>query len=420
MRFDDSAQTRPPSGDGGRVLFERASEQPGLVEERVRLHQKIVAEFNLASMEQVSSEDLKRQIRAYVANQVRDRNLALNQRELDALIADVIDEITGFGPLEPLLRDSTISDILVNTHRSVFVERFGQLEPAPVRFKDEDHLLRIVQRIVASAGRRLDEASPMVDARMRDGSRINVAIRPVAVDGPLVSIRKFPALALDMDRLVTMEALPREAADLLGLAVRERVSILVSGGTGTGKTTMLNALSRFIPVRERLVTIEDAAELQLQQPHVLRLETRAPNIEGRGEIRQRDLLKNALRMRPDRIIIGECRGEEAFDMLQAMNTGHDGSMSTIHANTPRDALWRLEQMVGMANVPMSQISIRHQIASAIGLVVQLQRLPGGERRVVSVSEVAGIDSEAIALREMFAFPTGRHGANAAALAPLAD
>jgi pilus assembly protein CpaF len=302
-----------------------------------------------------------------------------------------------------LLKDPTVTDILINTHKRCYIERFGQLQETKVHFKDEAHLLRIINRIVSAIGRRVDESSPMVDARLRDGSRVNVAVRPIAVDGPLVSIRKFAERALDMNRLIEIGTLRPAMAEVLAAAVAGKVSTIIAGGTGSGKTTMLNALSNFIPNRERLITIEDAAELQLQQPHVGRLETRPANIEGRGEVRQRDLVRNALRMRPDRIIVGECRGEEAFDMLQAMNTGHEGSMTTIHANSPRDALKRLEQMVGMAGTPMTLNAIRSQIASAITLVIQVQRLPDGARRMTSVSEITGMEGEVIQMHEIFKF-----------------
>src|SRR6202049_3940571 len=307
----------------------------------------------------------------------------------------------GLGPLEPLLKDPSINDILINGHECIYVERHGLLERSVVRFKDEAHLLRIVNKIVAAVGRRVDEMHPLCDARLLDGSRFNVAIRPVAVDGPLVSIRKFSKKPLHLDRLVEVDALRPQMAELLAAAVKARVTCVISGGTGSGKTTMLNALSAFISDKERLITIEDAAELQLQQPHVGRLESRPPNIEGKGEIRQRELVKNALRMRPDRIILGECRGEEAFDMLQAMNTGHEGSMATIHANTPRDALTRLEQMIGMAGLPMTVASIRGQIAAAIRLIVQLQRLSDGKRKVTSVAEVTGLEGDIIQMPEIF-------------------
>jgi pilus assembly protein CpaF len=309
----------------------------------------------------------------------------------------------GLGPIEPLLKDDSIADILINTHRRVFIERRGVLEETGIRFRDEAHLLRVVNKIVAAVGRRVDESSPMVDARLADGSRVNVAVRPVSIDGPLVSIRKFSRRPYTLERLVEFNSIRPPMIEMLRIAVQSKQSILVSGGTGSGKTTLLNALSNYISPRERLITIEDAAELQLQQPHVGRLETRPPNVEGKGEVRQRELVKNALRMRPDRIIVGEVRGEEAFDMLQAMNTGHEGSMTTIHANSPRDALGRLEQMVGMAGTAMTQESIRAQIASAIDIIVQTQRLSDGGRRVVSISELTGMEGQVIQLQEIYHF-----------------
>src|SRR5215203_1282088 len=302
-----------------------------------------------------------------------------------------MDEMTGLGPLEALLKDPSIADILINRHQNIFVERRGLLEPVPSLFKDEAHLMRIIQKIVSAVGRRVDESSPLCDARLLDGSRFNCAVRPIGVDGPLVSIRKFSKSKLSLEKLVEVGAIKPQMAELLAAAVKARITTIVSGGTGSGKTTMLNALSAYISHTERLITIEDAAELQLQQPHVARMETRPPNIEGKGEIRQRDLVKNALRMRPERIILGECRGEEAFDMLQAMNTGHEGSMATIHANNPREAISRLEQMIGMAGLPMSQLSIRGQISAAIRLIIQLQRLADGKRRVTSVAEITGME-----------------------------
>ena len=373
-----------------------------LVDAKVKLHGRIIDEFNLALIDRVSPEDLARQVGRFVAEHAARERLTLNQKELEAFSAEVLDEMVGLGPIEPLLKDPTVTDILVNAHMSVYVERDGQLELSPVRFKDEAHLLRIVNKMVSAVGRRVDESSPMVDARLPDGSRVNVAIRPVAVDGPLVSIRKFAKRPISMDRLLELGALRPAMAEMLKAAVRGRISLVVSGGTGSGKTTMLNALSSYIAPRERLITIEDAAELQLQQPHVARLETRPPSVEGRGEIRQRELLKNALRMRPDRIILGECRGEEAFDMLQAMNTGHEGSMTTVHANTPRDALSRIEQMIGMA-ATMSIASIRSQIASGIQLILQLQRMSDGRRRVTSVTEVTGMEGDMIQMQEIFGF-----------------
>ncbi len=382
---------------------EPVAQRPALLEEKVELHGKIIDEFNLSSLDKMSRTELAGQIGSYVNEYVRTQRIPLNQKELEAFTEEILDEMTGLGPIEPLLKDPTVNDILINTHASVCVERFGLLEPTNVRFKDETHLLRIINKIVSAVGRRVDESSPMCDARLLDGSRVNVAVRPIAIDGPLVSIRKFAKQAYSLDRLLGVGALRPQMAEVLQAAVRGRISIVVSGGTGSGKTTMLNALSAFISPRERLVTIEDSAELQLQQPHVARLETRPPNAEGKGEIRQRELVKNALRMRPDRIIIGECRGEEAFDMLQAMNTGHEGSMTTVHANTPRDAVRRLEQMVGMGMLAMAQTSIRQQIASAIQLYVQLQRLADGRRRMISLSEVTGMESDVIQMQEIFHF-----------------
>jgi pilus assembly protein CpaF len=380
-----------------------ASQRPPLLEEKLKLHARIIDEFNLVLLEKLPRAELVRQVHAYVTDYVRAEKISLNQHELQNFADEILDEMTGFGPLEPLLKDPTVTDILINTHRTCIVERFGKLSPAKVHFKDEAHLLRIIGRIVAGVGRRVDESSPMVDARLPDGSRVNIAVRPIAIDGPLVSIRKFSERPYDMQRLVEVDAMRPAMLDLMTAAVQGRISTIITGGTGSGKTTLLNALSASIPADERLITIEDAAELQLQQPHVGRLETRPPNAEGRGEIRQRDLVRNALRMRPDRIIIGECRGEEAFDMLQAMNTGHEGSMTTVHANSPRDALSRLEQMIGMAGMAMTVSSIRSQIASALKLVIQVQRLPDGARRVTSVSEVTGIEDDVIQMSEIFLF-----------------
>lgn len=377
--------------------------RPELLDEKLKLHSRIIDEFNLALLEKLSPADLRREVQAYVTNHVRAERISLNQQELETFTSEVLAEMIGFGPIEPLLKDPTVGDILINTHTLCFVERYGKLERANVRFKDEAHLLRIINKIVSGIGRRVDESSPMVDARLPDGSRVNVAIRPVSIDGPLVSIRKFSEKPYNMSRLVELGAISKPMADMLQAAVRGRISFIISGGTGTGKTTLLNALSHHIPEEERLITIEDAAELQLQQLHVGRLETRPPNIEGKGEIRQRDLVKNALRMRPDRIIVGECRGEEAFDMLQAMNTGHEGSMTTIHANSPRDALKRLEQMVAMAAMGLPIPSIRSQIASAISLILQLQRLPDGRRRVVSIIEITGMEGDIIQMHEIFRF-----------------
>lgn len=396
-------EKQPQPSTENKLYEELVASKPALIDQKVKLHGRIIDEFNLALLDKVAPEELARQVKRFVSDYVLSERIALNQKELESFTEEVLDEMLGLGPIEPLLKDPTVNDILINTHASVYVERYGQLEPTPVRFKDEAHLLRIVNKIVAYVGRRVDESSPMVDARLPDGSRVNAAVRPIAVDGPLVSIRKFSKRPFSMDRLVDIGALKPPIAELLKAAVQGRISIIVSGGTGSGKTTMLNALSSFISPKERLLTIEDAAELQLQQPHVGRLETRPPNAEGRGEIRQRELVKNALRMRPDRIILGECRGEEAFDMLQAMNTGHEGSMTTIHANTPRDAVRRMEQMVGMAGMPMSPNAVRGQIASAIQLIVQLQRLSDGKRRLMSVTEITGMEGDVIQMQEIFRF-----------------
>ncbi|WP_136617276.1 MULTISPECIES: CpaF family protein [Mesorhizobium] len=370
---------------------------------KVELHRHLIDRFNLSALETSSKDEILNEIRPIVREFVRSRSVPLNARELDQLTSETADEMLGLGPIEPLLKDDTITDIMINTHKRVFIERRGIVEETAIRFRDEAHLLRVINKIVSNIGRRVDESSPMVDARLDDGSRVNIAVRPVSVDGPLVSIRKFSKNPYSLERLMAFNSIRPPMIELLRIAVQARKSILVSGGTGSGKTTLLNALSSYIPSRERLITIEDAAELQLQQPHVGRLETRPPNVEGKGEVRQRELLKNALRMRPDRIIVGEVRGEEAFDMLQAMNTGHEGSMTTIHANTPRDAISRLEQMVGMAGMPMTHDSIRAQIASAIDIIVQTQRLSDGGRRVTSISELTGMEGNVVQLQEIYHF-----------------
>ena len=374
-----------------------------LLDAKVRLHRRLIEEINLSALDKVPEEELRKHVQQLVAQYVLVERLPLNTQELADFVSEILDEMTGLGPLEPLLKDPSINDILINGHECVYVERHGVLEPLSVRFKDEQHLLRIVNKIVSAVGRRVDESHPLCDARLQDGSRVNVAVRPIGVDGPLVSIRKFSKKPFNLTKLVEVGALRPPMAEVLAAAVKARVTTIISGGTGSGKTTMLNALSAFISEKERLLTIEDAAELQLQQPHVGRMETRPPNIEGKGEIRQRELVKNALRMRPDRIILGECRGEEAFDMLQAMNTGHEGSMATIHANTPRDAISRLEQMIGMAGLPMTVASIRSQIANAIQLIVQLQRQSDGKRKVTSIAEVTGLEGDIIQMQEIFKY-----------------
>jgi len=374
-----------------------------LLDAKVRLHRKLIEEINLSALEKLPEDEIRKHVQQLVSQYILVERLALNVEELAGFVNEILDEMTGLGPIEPLLKDGSVNDILINGHECVYVERGGILEPTAVRFKDEAHLLRIVNKIVSAVGRRVDESHPICDARLLDGSRVNVAVRPVAVDGPLVSIRKFSKRPFNLNKLVEIGALRPQMAELLGAAVKARVTTIISGGTGSGKTTMLNALSAFISDKERLVTIEDAAELQLQQPHVGRMETRPPNVEGKGEIRQRDLVKNALRMRPDRVILGECRGEEAFDMLQAMNTGHEGSMATVHANTPRDALSRLEQMIGMAGLPMTVASIRGQIAAAVKVIVQLSRLSDGKRRVMSIAEITGLEGDMIQMQEIYKF-----------------
>jgi pilus assembly protein CpaF len=392
---------QPPAGPAPSASNPLLSEK--LLDAKVRLHRRLIEEINLSALEKLPEEEIHRHVQELVSQYVLVERLALNKQELAEFVSEILDEMTGLGPLEPLLKDPTISDILINGHECVYVERGGMLEPLAVRFKDEQHLLRIINKIVSAVGRRVDESHPLCDARLQDGSRVNVAVRPIGVDGPLVSIRKFSKKPLNLNKLVDVGALRPPMAEVLAAAVKARVTTIISGGTGSGKTTMLNALSAFISEKERLITIEDAAELQLQQPHVGRMETRPPNIEGKGEIRQRDLVKNALRMRPDRIILGECRGEEAFDMLQAMNTGHEGSMATIHANTPRDAISRLEQMIGMAGMPMTIASIRGQIAAAVRLIVQLQRLSDGKRKVTSIAEITGLEGDILQMQDIYKF-----------------
>src|SRR6202050_2677710 len=374
-----------------------------LLDAKVRLHRRLIEEINLSALEKLPEEEIRNHIQQLVSQYVLVERLALNTQELNDFVSEILDEMTGLRPLEPLLRDPAINDILINGHECVYVERQGILEPTGVRFKDEAHLLRIINKIVSAVGRRVDESHPMCDARLLDVSRVNVAVRPVAIDGPLMSIRKFSKKPFNLNKLVEVGALRPQMAELLAASVKARVTLIISGGTGSGKTTMLNALSAFISEKERLLTIEDAAELQLQQPHVGRMETRPPNTEGKGEIRQRELVKNALRMRPDRIILGECRGEEAFDMLQAMNTGHEGSMATVHANTPRDAITRLEQMVAMGGMTLSPDAIRGQIASAVGMIVQVMRLSDGKRRLTSVTEITGTEGQVVQRQESFAF-----------------
>jgi pilus assembly protein CpaF len=393
---------RQEAGWVGR-LFDPQSYTPEYQELKFALHRKLLDRINLEALSSVASERVRNEVRAAVARLVEEERAPLSITEKDRIIEEVLDEVFGLGPLEPLLADPTISDILVTTPALVFVERAGKLYRTPVEFKDNAHLLRIIEKIVSRVGRRVDESSPLVDARLPDGSRVNAAIPPVAVDGPLLSIRRFGRDPLRGQDLVNNLTLTPGILLLLEACVKARLNILISGGTGAGKTTLLNALSAFIPEDERIVTIEDAAELKLDQIHVARLETRPPNIEGIGAIRIRQLVINALRMRPDRIIVGEVRGEEALDMLQAMNTGHDGSLTTIHANSPRDAVSRLEVMVGMANSNMGVRSIRQQVSSAIDVFVQIARFSDGSRRLSAFTECVGMEGEQITMQDIFVF-----------------
>jgi pilus assembly protein CpaF len=382
---------------------------------KVELHERLLDAINLAALEQMTREQIEAELGELVQELLAEQRYALNSAERKQLTVDLLDELLGLGPLEPLLKDPSITDILVNTHRHVFVERGGQLEETPARFKDERHLLRIIARIVSAVGRRVDVSSPMVVARLADGSRVNAIVPPLAVDGALLSIRKFAKVPIGMNRLVELGSVAAPVAEVLRAVVAARRNVLISGGTGSGKTTLLNAMSASIDDRERIVTIEDSAELQLQQRHVVRLETRPPNIEGRGEVAQRDLVKNALRMRPDRIIVGEVRAGEAFDMLQAMNTGHDGSMTTVHANTARDALARIEQMIGMSGIEIPSRSARGQIASALNVIIQVERLSDGRRRLVSLSELTGMEGDIVTMQEIFRFRRTGMGDNGAVL-----
>nr|WP_315854159.1 CpaF family protein [Gemmata palustris] len=370
---------------------------------KAQLHRRLVVGMDLSALNAMSRDQLRQEVRR-VAEELcqRSPNL-LNQQERERLVNEVLDETFGLGPLETLMRDPTISDILINGPHTVYVERGGRLELTDVRFTDAAHLLHIVQRMVTQTGRRVDETCPMVDSRLPDGSRINAIIPPLALDGALVSIRRFSATPIRAADLVANRSVPQEMMEFLEVCIRARLNIVVSGGTGSGKTTLLNALSAFIPANERVITIEDAAELKLQQPHIGRLETRPNNIEGAGAVGTRDLVRNALRMRPDRIVVGECRGPEALDMLQAMNTGHDGSLTTVHANDTREALGRLEVMVGMAGFDLPMWVIRRQIAAAVNVVVQVSRLVGGARKVVKVSEVTGTEGENFAMQDLFVF-----------------
>jgi pilus assembly protein CpaF len=368
-----------------------------------QIHAKLIEEANLKALDTLTDDEICEEIKLIVEDFLRGKSTLLNDRERQSLITEVKDELTGLGPLEPLLRDSSYSDILCNTYRDVYVESGGVLKKTNARFVNDTHLMNIIDRIVSKVGRRIDESTPMVDARLPDGSRVNAIIPPLAVDGPILSIRRFGGKVLEMENLVQLGALTPDIASFLAKCVKARLNIMVSGGTGAGKTTLLNVLSRYIPATERIVTIEDSAELQLQQEHVVRLETRPANIEGAGSVTQRDLVRNSLRMRPDRIIIGEVRGTEAFDMLQAMNTGHEGSLTTIHANSPRDSLTRLESMLLMTGVSLPEKAMRFMVSSALDLIIQVSRVTDGSRKLMSVIEVVGMEGEVITLQEIFRY-----------------
>jgi pilus assembly protein CpaF len=380
-------------------------------EMKAGLHRAIIARLDLAKLSMLPVDRVYAEVSRLAESLLLAENAPLSTVERDRLVNEVHHELFGLGPLEPLLSDPTISDILVNSYANIYIERRGKLEKTNISFKDDEHLMRVIERIVSTVGRRIDEAQPMVDARLPDGSRVNAIIPPLAIDGPVLSIRRFGADPLKMPALIENGALTKEIAILFEMCVRAHLNVIISGGTGAGKTTLLNALSAYIPADERIVTIEDSAELQMQQPHVVRLETRPMNIEGKGEVTQRDLVRNALRMRPDRIVIGEVRGGEAIDMLQAMNTGHDGSLTTIHANSPRDALARLETMIQMTGMRLSDRAMRQQVASAVNVVIQVARLTDGTRRIISVSEITGMEGETVTMQEIFQFE--RTGVDAA-------
>ena len=386
-------------GLGAGTQFERTEYQ----QVKADLHRKILDRLNLEKLGRAPSDAAREEVLVLIRNSVNGEAVPLSFAERERLAREILDEIFGLGPLEPLLKDPSISDILVNRYNQVYIERNGKLEPTGLTFKDDQHLMQIIDRIVSRVGRRVDESSPMVDARLPDGSRVNAIIPPLAVDGPALSIRRFGRDPLTARNLIENKSLTEPMLELLAAMVKGRLNLLISGGTGAGKTTLLNVLSGYIPNSERIVTIEDAAELQLKQEHVVRLETRPPNIEGKGAIRQRQLVINSLRMRPDRIVVGEVRGEEAFDMLQAMNTGHEGSLTTVHANSPRDALSRIENMVSMANLNIPERAVRQQISSAIHGVVQIARMADGTRKVTSISEITGMESEVISMQDIFTF-----------------
>jgi pilus assembly protein CpaF len=398
-----SPQSSNPPGGTPRQNGRVENPRPQYIELKANVHRKLLNRLNLEALASVERSRAESEIRTLLFDLISEEGMPLSMTEREAILGDVIDEVFGLGPLEPLLRDATISDILVNTYKQVYVERSGKLDRLPTTFQDDRHLMRVIDRIVSGVGRRVDDSSPMVDARLADGSRVNAIIPPLAVDGPLLSIRRFPAERLKAEDLVAIKSLTRPMLEFLEHCVRSKLNMIISGGTGAGKTTLLNVLSSFISERERIVTIEDAAELQLHQEHVARLETRPPNVEGKGAIRQRQLVINSLRMRPDRIVVGEVRGEEALDMLQAMNTGHDGSLTTVHANTPRDALSRIETMISMGSMNLPERAMRQQIAAAVQLVIQQSRMSDGTRKVTSVSEITGMEGDVITMQEIFCF-----------------
>jgi pilus assembly protein CpaF len=368
-----------------------------------KIHGRLVEEANLAALDTLEPNEIRAEIENVVEYYLREEKALLNEVERKNIIDEILDELTGLGPLEPFFKDPTVSDVLVNTYKDIYVERFGLIEKTKSRFIDDIHLRNIIDRIISRIGRRIDESSPMVDARLPDGSRVNAIIPPLAIDGPMLSIRRFAVTPLVMDDLVNYKALTPEIAQLLSGCVKAKLNIMISGGTGAGKTTLLNILSANIPGNERIITIEDSAELQLQQPHVIRLETRPPSVEGTGQVTSRDLVRNTLRMRPDRIVVGEVRGAEAFDMLQAMNTGHDGSLTTIHSNSPRDSLTRLESMILMTGVNLPETAMRFMVSSALDLVIQASRMTDGSRKITSVSEVVGMEGDVITLQEIFVY-----------------
>jgi pilus assembly protein CpaF len=390
----------PPSA---RPVPPAAPPRPGYLDLKANVHRKLLNRLNLEALASADRSRAEGEIRTLLFELIADEQVPLSMSERESFFADIVDEVFGLGPLEPLLRDPSVSDILVNTYKNVYVERGGKLDKLPTTFQDDRHLMRVIDRIVSGVGRRVDDSSPMVDARLADGSRVNAIIPPLAVDGPLLSIRRFPTERLKAQDLVNIRSMTRPMLEFLEHCVRARLNMLISGGTGAGKTTLLNVLSAFISERERIVTIEDAAELQLDQEHCVRLETRPPNVEGKGAIKQRQLLVNALRMRPDRIVVGETRGEEALDMLQAMNTGHDGSLTTVHANTPRDALSRIETMIAMGATNLPERAMRQQISSAIQIVMQQTRMSDGTRKVTSISEITGMEGDVITMQEIFLF-----------------